>query len=1570
MKPQPKASSRHQTTQRFAVVGIGASAGGLEAFAELLRHIPSDLGICFVLVQHLDPTHASELARLLARQTTMPTREVTHGLRVEPNHVYVIPPDKNMTIVKGVLNLEPRQEGRRPQHAIDFFFESLAEDQRECAIGVVLSGTATDGTLGLEAIKAEGGITFAQDASAKYDSMPRNAAAAGCVDFVLSPEAIAHELAWIAKHAYVVDAPIDVAASRLKSRAPHEAGERERETATAEQGFNIALPSGGHGTPAIGANRARSKATHDDTRAAFEEFSKVLLLLRNHSGVDFSLYKSPTIQRRISRRMVLGRHGSVAEYAAFLRGNTGELDTLFSDVLISVTSFFRNPEAFDVLKRVVLPKILKQWREDDIRIWVMGCSTGQEAYSVAMAFTEFVEDVPRAPKLQIFATDLNEALLEKARLGLYSKTLAADISPERLRRFFVEEAGGYRVVKSLRDRVAFARHNLISDPPFSRLDLVCCRNLLIYLEPTVQGKALPAFHYALKPEGFLFLGASESLGGSTDLFDPIDKKQKIFAKKGVSAQATLNTTFPHTEPAALVDRRQHPAAVREGIRNKLSARHEADRLMVGKYAPPGVMVDAKLQVIQFRGPTGTYLAPPHGKASFDVLKMARDGLILPLRAAINKAQKDGHPVRTENVRFLVEGTERRVNIEVIPLQTVKERSHLILFEDVAQAPDQTAGTADSDETTTTRSDARMMSKPGSSSASADDTFRGKNGRYTVAALRVRLAESERELAQTRHDLQLVQEEQNAANEELQASHEESQSTNEELQSINEELQTSKEELESTNEELITVNDEMADRNLELSRLNSDLNNLHGNIHTAILVLSRDLTIRRFTPLAEPAFNLLATDVGRPLSSVRHNLHVVSEQGSTKAGITPAGALDLDGIVREVIDSVSVHECEVKDTKGRWYALRARPYLTLDNKIDGAVLALLDIDALKRSEQNAKVARDAAEAIIRAVRDPLVVLHSDLRVHTANEAFYTTFRIDPSAAEGRLVYDLADGQWNLPVLRKLLEEILPKNLAFDEFEMSHAFRDLGERTLLLNGRRLAGVQGTADLILLAIEDITERRRGEAAVQQAAERFRLLTESAPQKVFTATRGGQVDYFNPQWLDYTGLSFAEIKDWGWTQFIHPADLQENVRRWKHSLETGEPFHFEHRFRRLDGEYRWHVTRAVALKDHQGQTLMWVGTNTDIQDVKEADRKKDEFLALLAHELRNPLAPMSNALHMLRHTGNAVESSRPALDLMQRQLGQLVRLVDDLMDAGRINLGKIALRPERIDLATVLYKAVESAQPLTDRMQQVLTLTPSPEPIYLNADPVRLTQVIGNILSNASKFTGVGGRIDLTAERDGLNAVVWVRDTGIGIGADKLPHIFDMFMQIDNSLGRSQSGLGIGLTLVKQLVELHAGTVEAHSAGPEQGSAFVVRLPALSETITAPSALSGPELAATIGRRLLVVDDNVDSATSMAMLLEAIGHEVHVAHDGIEAVAAAARLRPDAILLDIGLPGIDGYEAARRIRREDGNQGLVLVALTGWGQEGDRRRALEAGFDYHLVKPADLATLESLLNAVPARN
>ncbi len=1054
VEPAPEVSS-------FPIVGIGASAGGLEAFTLLLRALPLDTGMGFVLVQHLDPEHESALTQILSRATSLPVSEVVQDERVEPNHVYVIPPNTSLSIKHGVLQLERRTRTRTPHRPIDSFFEALAEDQQGAAIGVVLSGTATDGTLGLEAIKAEGGITFAQDDSAKHDSMPRSAVAAGCVDLIMTPAAIAQELARIARHPYVAAHPVDL--------PTHPEGDRAADTEHADDA--TPLTSERHGSPSIGADQAHAEAAPGgDTRGrvgagalAETSYKQILIALRNHSGVDFSLYKSATMQRRVNRRVVLSQLETLDEYARFLKGNPQELDALYSDVLISVTSFFRNPEMFEALKHEILPRLLRQKTDDPIRVWVLGCSTGQEAYSIAMTFAEAEAEAP-APqmrRLQVFATDLNGALLDKARHGLYARNLAQDLSPERLRRFFVEEDGGYRVTKMLREMVVFSRQNLISDPPFSRLDLISCRNLLIYLEPSLQKRAMPTFHYALKPGGYLLLGASESIGGFSDLFVPVDKRWKIYARKDAPIQAPHPTSRleqgTQASRAALPPlpmRRAELAEPSAEPRDEFNAQREADRITVSKFAPPGVLINSDLQVLQFRGLTGAYLEPPAGKATFDVLKMAREGLMLPLRAALQEARKDMRVARRDKVRIRQDGLDRTVNLEVIPLRNLREPCFLILF-----------GEADGIARDGGRGTRPALDEPAAAVTPSEP--RQESGR---------IAELEGDLAETRDYLQSIQEEHEASHEELQAASEEIQSANEELQSVNEELETSKEELESANEELITVNDEMNHRNLELNLVNNDLINLQTSSRLAVVLLGRDLVIRRFSPQAEKQFELLAGDIGRPINQLRLHLTMVADSAS--GGEVP---IEPGALAAEVIASVREQECEVRDRAGRWHSLRVRPYLTLDNRVDGAVLVLVDIDELKRSEQAVGAARDLAEQTIATVREPLLVLDSTFRVESANASFYRNFETSPAETLGKVLFELGASQWDIPRLRELLEAILPMSSSIEDFELERDFGPLGTRTLLLNARRVVDPGLATGRILLAIEDVTVRRHTEDALR---------------------------------------------------------------------------------------------------------------------------------------------------------------------------------------------------------------------------------------------------------------------------------------------------------------------------------------------------------------------------------------------------------------------------------------------------------------------------------------------------------
>jgi two-component system CheB/CheR fusion protein len=839
----------------FPVVGVGASAGGLEAFSSLLQSLPSDPGMAFLFVLHLEPHHKSHLPEILAKVTPLPVLQVEQGMAVEVNHVYCIPPNTEMALTDGRLTLSPRSP--RPGHhmPIDHLFRSLAHIQKGRSIGVLLSGGGTDGALGFQSIKAEGGITFAQDEkSARQGSMPRTATLAGFVDYVLPPASIAQELIRVKHHPYA---------------------------------------------------RTPTAAAIDTAAGGADVVPEILALLHSSSDVDFTHYKQSTIKRRILRRMALRGTESLPDYARQLREDPAERSKLYDDFLIRVTQFFRDPEGFEALKEKVFPAICRGHGPNmPIRVWVACCSTGEEVYSLAISLLEFLEGQPQHIPLKILATDLNEPALEKARAGLYLDNIEIDVSPERLRRFFVRIDGHYQISKAVREQCVFSRHNLASDPPFSHLDLISCRNVLIYMDTSLQKRVLPALHYALKPDAFLFLGGSENVGTFTDLFGVVDARHRIFAKRPVANPIPLDfrPTLPGDPRAGRGEREGGP------IWSALDVQREADRLVLTRYAPVGVVIDEQATVLQFRGRTSAYLEPAPGMASLDLFRMLREGLLAEVRSAVTAARAGNTEVVREGVRVPEADGVREVKIEVIPFKLPPSgpRFFLVLFVDQPAAPAE-------------RPPARVPAEVHPSAAEQQ------------------LLQQQQELAALREYLQSVIEEQESTNEELKSANEEILSANEELQSTNEELQTAKEEAQSANEELTTVNEELRHRNSELARVNNDLINLLSGVNIPIVMVSRDLRIRRFTPLAEKLFNMIATDVGRPMSDIKPNLDVP----------------DLPRLTAKVIDTLTPHEADVRDNDGRWYSLRIRPYVTLDSKIDGASIVLVDINGMKRSLEQMK-----------------------------------------------------------------------------------------------------------------------------------------------------------------------------------------------------------------------------------------------------------------------------------------------------------------------------------------------------------------------------------------------------------------------------------------------------------------------------------------------------------------------------------------------------------------------------------------------------------------------------------------
>jgi two-component system CheB/CheR fusion protein len=1339
------------------VVGIGASAGGLEAFQELFRHMPADTGYAFVLIQHLSPRHETLIPELLSSPTSMPVRQVTEETVVEPNHLYVMAPDVTLTIDDCVLYVTKTSRVRGRPAPPDQFFRSLAEDLEDEAVAIILSGTGTDGALGLKTVKERGGLTLVQaPETAHYDSMPRSALLTGAVDHVVPVEEMPGKLA---EHLV-----------RLRARQGGDP-ERLREEVSAYLG-------------------------------------KICAVLRRETGHDFRRYKQSTLVRRVRRRMNEARSASVYAYVEFLSNDPKEVEQLFRDLLIKVTHFFRDPEAFDLLAAKVIPRLFEGKDADGfVRVWVPGCATGEEVYSLAILLREHVARLEAPPQVQLFATDIDPQALEAARQALYPEAIAGQVSPERLERFFVKHGNMYQVSREIRDMCLFSLHNLIADPPFSRLDLVSCRNLLIYLESELQKKVIALFHYALRPGGYLFLGPSEMVAGQPDLFRTIEKKHRVFQSRDTVARPPFS--FPLGERGRLGIRPVDEPHRRPAPRQQEVAR-TFETVLLENYAPACVVANEWGDIVYFSPRTGRYLEPPPGAPSVNVIDMARKGLRLDVRTALHKAASSRVAVVHENVAFEVDGQPHRVNVVVRPMPELGEEPGLFMvvfqeiFHEIGAGTD---GAADGGED---------GGHPGAEAGAA--------GAIALDGPIVRRLEAE--LRSTRDHLQATLEELESSNEELVSSNEELLSMNEELQSANEELQTSKEELQSVNEELETVNSELKKKVDELDRANSDLQNLFQSTRIATVFIDRELRIKKFTPAAVEVFRLIDGDIGRPVTDVAPRF-------------SHGGLL---GDIQQVMRTLSTREQQVFVEDGpAWYLLRILPYRTVEDVIDGVVLTFLDITELKGAEQ----VREKLAAIVDSSQDGIIGKTLDRIVTSWNIGAQKMYGYSALEMVGRPIDLLVPPERHDELVSVF--ETLRQGIKVEPFETVRVCKD---------GRRL---------------DIS------------------------------------------------LSFSPIRD-------------------------------------ADGR----LTGAS-------------GIDRDISDRKRAEaalreeaRRKDEFLAMLGHELRNPLAPIRNCLHVLRSPGASAEQKEKAHRTIERQVVHLTRLVDDLLDISRISRGKILLRKERLDLVETVRATLEDQRPELEAAGLVLTLDLPPSSVWVDGDSTRLSQAVGNVLHNAGKFTERGGRIGVTV-REGLEpgkVTVSVRDTGIGMEPELLTRVFEPFSQAERGPDRSRGGLGLGLALVKALVEMHGGSVDAFSAGLGRGSEIVLTLPVETgeeEIAMAQEATNGQPGPA---RRCLVIEDHEDAAESMALLLRLAGHEAEVAHDAVRGLETARRFLPEVVVCDIGLPGpMDGYGLARAFRADPELPEAFLIALTGYGQDEDRRRALEAGFDAHLTKPADLDALLGLL-------
>jgi two-component system, chemotaxis family, CheB/CheR fusion protein len=1217
------------------VVGIGASAGGLDAFIELVSNIPAETGLAFVLIQHLDPHHDSFLVDILAGATTIPVQEVVDGMLIGRDHVYVIPPDTEMTVQGHVLRLVARTP-KVPHRPLDRFFSSLALDRKSDAIGVVLSGNDADGSFGLQAIHDAGGITFAQSPeSAKFDVMPRAAAVAA--NFVLPPGGIAERLISIARG-----------------------------------------DGSGQGEP---------------NAPAAEAFERVLQLLRVHHPVDFSHFKRPSLERRILRRVLLGNHDGLSSYADSLDKDSAAVETLYQDLLIGVTSFFREPSRFEALKTVVFPAIMQnRGAEDSVRIWVAGCSTGEEVYSLAITLLEFLDSRPDAPRISIYGTDINEQSLRKARAAFYSQHDLGGVTPQRLARFFTAAPGGYKIAKALREICVFAAHDVTRDPPYSRIDLVTCCNVLIYFDPELQKKAVALLQYALAPGGFMMLGSSENLRSATNQLTPVSAKPLIYRKRQIPGALATFDVAPRSLQSSPAVASSAPVARRIGR----GAYDEDDTFLATHLAPCGVLINEQMEITRVRGEIAPFIALEPGEASLNLFSLVRHHEVLAvLRPAVRRAFREQTAVSRGDI-LVVDGDLRLcVAFEVIPYGTPapgRDRCWIVFHSIPAPA----------------KSNAEPAGE-----------------RTEIDGLRQALEAAIGDREQLAVDAS--------------AAAEEAQSSDEELRSTNEELETATEELQSANEELSTLNDELRLRNTALVRINDDIENLLGAVEIPILFVGIDLTVRRFNVTAGLLLNLRAGATGRPLREAKSTIDISHLE-------------KLVGVVMETSDPAEV---EVQDSAGDWRLLRIRAYRTSGGEIDGAIVAVLDINVLKRSVLVAEEATRAANILSQAS----ALLASSLDYETTLESLA---RLSTAAFADWCAVDLVNEDGSIRHLT-----------------VSHANPVM--RDLALQFQQAA---------------FSEPERAPGAPQALRLRKSVLLTDIAESELT---GVQPEAKITQLIGALGVrSLISV----------PLIVRDKV------LGTTTFSSSRRRYNAVDLQLAEELSQRAAVA---------IDTAMLFREAESANRYKDAFLGTVAHELRTPLTSIIGWVQLTKNSPNLFGE---AFARIEESANLLKVFTEDLLDVTRIREQKLKMEMAEVDLAAVVRSALEmTAVNASGRGIQV-GLHVSCDPAPLRGDSVRLLQVVWNLLSNAIKFTPAGGEINVRLERDGDAARLCVVDNGAGISADFAPHVFELYRQAEQADGHTP-GLGIGLSIVEQIVKFHGGTVRFESPGLGRGSTFIVMLP-----------------------------------------------------------------------------------------------------------------------------------------------
>jgi two-component system, chemotaxis family, CheB/CheR fusion protein len=1466
----------------FPIVGIGASAGGLESLERLFSHLPTDTGMAFVVLQHLSPDFKSLMDELLGRRTSLPIRQAEHEVLVEPNVVYLLPPMKEM-IIRGrrllLSNRDPRHGLALP---IDHFFRSLAQDVGERAIAVVLSGSGSDGSRGIQEVHRAGGVVFCESTdTAKFSGMPLSAIGTNIVDQVLSPEEIAAAIAALAHP-------------------------------------SVATP------PAT-----------DDSHGDDLGVHAILRLLRDSYGIDFSHYKATTVTRRIERRLALNRSIDLDVYVEQLRSNPRELNSLYEDLLIGVTRFFRDDESFAALEERIVPDIIERTGpadpEHQIRVWVPGCATGQEAYSIAILFHEQLAARRLPVNLKILATDVHKASLEVASAGIYTEQQIAGISPQRLERFFTLKPNGYQISQNLRESIVFAPHNLIRDSPFTKLDLVACRNLLIYLQPHAQKTVFTLFHFALKTGGFLFLGSSETPVGLLDEFETVDEHAKIYRKR---RDIRLPPDLKLPLPRAGVPARPSVAPHGHGVTPQLLSVY--DRLLEW-HMPPAFLIDEHAQLVDTYGGAASLLKVKDRRPSHNLLEMLSDELRAVVSSAFHRVRRDGESVQYDAIA--VPGVARRTTLLARPVRDTQGTITHVLVSfgnpfglgrpetDPSAPPAALAGTA-------VMADMARMS---------GDQMRAL----------------EDELSFTKENLQSAIQELETTNEELQA-------TNEELVASNEELQSTNEELHSVNEELYTVNAEYQKKNTELLQLNADIEHLLNGTDVATMFLDRDLCIRRFTPRIAETFQVIPGDIGRPLRTFTHDLH------------HPDLMADVEQVLR---DGITV-ESQTSDKRGRCYFLRVLPYRgrarndedsqagSVERHFgpDGVVLTLTDISPLEQAR--ARLAQ--LSAIVESSGDAIISSSLDGIITSWNNSAHRLYGYTTDEAVGRHLSFLSP-----PDQRVEIDDIfrdIREGRSVDRLEATRVRKDGTIVDVSVTFSPILDPLGSTVGVSAISRDITQLVRARLEVAEREERIRLLLDSTAEAIYGVDLSGVCTFCNAACATLLGYDSPSALV---GRQMHPL-IQHSRRDGTAYPPEQSPIYDAMRHRHAahaDNEVFWRAGGTAFPVEYwshpiyRGDEIIGaVVTFLDIterrkaeDEIQEGVRRREQFLAMLSHELRNPLSAILSATRLIAgESGWGSDASHEAGRVVERQANHMARLLDDLLDVSRITHGRIVLRPELVDLRETAESAIEAVGPLMAANETHLKVDICPEPLPIHGDRVRLQQIQVNLLSNASKYSPRGGHVHFELRGNNDQAIIRVADDGQGIEPELLPRIFDLFVQGEQSIARREGGLGIGLTLLRSLTELHNGEVKVHSDGRGRGSEFTVLLPLASEMTGAAATLGSAKAARTV----VLVEDQDDARRMLKLVLETHGVTVETARDGVEGAELIERIKPDLAFVDLGLPVMSGFELARRIRRNPANKGTRLVALSGYGQDSDIRASIAAGFDQHLTKPPDPARLERMLS------